>query len=79
MPSAQTHPDTHAGGSAYGIWPKLAALHNSGNPLGLLLQMALGRRPNQRLWERMQLYLMGWATMDELMSAVQREATAKKS
>ena len=40
MPSAQTHPDTHAGGSAYGIWPKLAALHNSGNPLGLLLQMA---------------------------------------
>ena len=46
---------------------------------GLLLQMALGRRPNQRLWERMQLYLMGWATIDELMSAVQREATAKKS
>src|SRR6516164_8190125 len=40
MLSAQTHPDTHAGGSAYGIWPKLAALHNSGNPLGLLLQMA---------------------------------------
>jgi hypothetical protein len=46
---------------------------------GLLLQMVLGRRPNQRLWERMQLYLMGWATIDELMSAVQREATAKKS
>jgi cytochrome P450 len=40
MPSAQTHSDTHAGGSAYGIWPKLAALHNAGNPLGLLLQMA---------------------------------------
>jgi cytochrome P450 len=40
MSSAQIHPDTHAGGSAHGIWPKLAALHNSGNPLGLLLQMA---------------------------------------
>jgi hypothetical protein len=40
MPSAHNHRDTHAGGSAYGIWPKLAALHNSGNPLGLLLQMA---------------------------------------
>jgi hypothetical protein len=39
---------------------------------GLLLQLVLGRRPNQRLWERMQLYLMGWATMDELMSAVER-------
>ncbi len=40
MPSAQTHLDTYADGTAQGIWPKLAALHNSGNPLGLLLQMA---------------------------------------
>jgi cytochrome P450 len=40
MPSAQIHSDTHAGGSAYGIWPKLASLHNAGNPLGLLLQIA---------------------------------------
>jgi Transposase DDE domain len=38
---------------------------------GLLLQLVLGRRPNLRLWERLQLYLMGWATMDELMRAVQ--------
>jgi hypothetical protein len=38
---------------------------------GLLLQTALGHRPNKRLWEKMQLYLMGWATADELMSAVQ--------
>lgn len=37
---------------------------------GLLLQLVLGRRPNQRLWERMQLYLMGWATVDELLKAV---------
>jgi IS4 transposase len=49
---------------------------------GLLLQLALGRRPNQRLWERVQLYLMGWATLDELMIAVQAalaKAGAKKS
>lgn len=37
---------------------------------GLMLQMVLGRRPNQRLWERLQLYLIGWATLEELMSAV---------
>jgi hypothetical protein len=49
---------------------------------GLLLQLVLGRRPNQRLWERVQLYLMGWATLEELMSAVQAaltRASAKKS
>lgn len=48
---------------------------------GLLLQMVLGRRPNQRLWERLQLYLMGWATLEELMSAVQEAnaLAAKKS
>jgi len=48
---------------------------------GLLLQLVLGRRPNQRLWERLQLYLMGWATLDELMSALQAalaKASAKK-
>ena len=37
---------------------------------GLMLQLVLGRRPNKRLWERLQLYMMGWATLDELMSAV---------
>lgn len=49
---------------------------------GLLLQLVLGRRPNQRLWELLQLYLMGWATMDELMSAVQAQVlktSSKKS
>lgn len=38
---------------------------------GLLLQRVLGRRPNQRLWERLQLYLLGWATLEELRQAVQ--------
>ena len=49
---------------------------------GLLLQIVLGRRPNRRLWERLQLYLMGWATLDELMSAAQAALAmpgAKKS
>jgi hypothetical protein len=48
---------------------------------GLMLQIVLGRRPNQRLWERLQLYLMGWATLDELMSAVAEAnaLAAKKS
>jgi hypothetical protein len=39
---------------------------------GLLLQMVLGRRPNQRLWERLQMYLTGWATLEELMAEVER-------
>lgn len=40
---------------------------------GLLLQIVLGRRPNKRLWERLQFYLMGWATAEELMLAVQAD------
>jgi hypothetical protein len=40
---------------------------------GLLLQVVLGRRPNQRLWELLQLYLLGWATAEELMLAVQAD------
>ena len=49
---------------------------------GLLLQVVLGRRPNQRLWERLQFYLMGWASAEELLQAVHTElanAAAKKS
>jgi hypothetical protein len=44
---------------------------------GLLLQLVLGRRPNQRLWERLQFYRLGWATQDELMRAV--HAASEKS
>jgi hypothetical protein len=39
---------------------------------GLMLQMVLGTRPNQRLWESLQMYLAGWATLEELLSAVQK-------
>lgn len=40
---------------------------------GLLLQLALGRRPNKRLWELVQFYLMGWASAEELMRTVHEE------
>jgi hypothetical protein len=43
----------------------------------LLLQLVLGRRPDRRLYERLQLYLMGWASLEELMSAVGK-ATARQ-
>lgn len=40
--------------------------------IGLMLQMLFGRRPNQRVWERVQMYLLGWATLGELMNEVER-------
>jgi hypothetical protein len=48
---------------------------------GLMLQLVLGTRPNQRLWECLQMYLTGWATLDELMRAVEknRALPVKKS
>lgn len=39
----------------------------------VLLQLVTGRRPTKRILELIQLYQMGWATLDELLSAVQRE------
>src|SRR3954464_12359777 len=44
---------------------------------GLMLQQVLGRRPNKRIWERLQLYMMGWATLDELMHAVHEDQALK--
>ena len=48
---------------------------------GLMLQLVLGARPNQRLWEMLQMYLAGWATLEELMRAVEksRALALKKS
>lgn len=37
---------------------------------GLLLQLVIGRRPNKRVMERLQMFLLGWATLEELMSEV---------
>lgn len=39
----------------------------------VLFQLSLGRRPNQRMFELIQLHQMGWATTEELMSGLQRE------
>jgi hypothetical protein len=40
----------------------------------VLLQQALGRRPNQRMWELIQLHQMGVATLEELLAGLRREA-----
>lgn len=49
---------------------------------GVLLQLWLGRRPNKRMLELLQLHQAGWATTEELMSGLcheeQREASRKK-
>jgi len=39
----------------------------------LLLQAVLGRRPNRRMLELIQLYQLGWATLQELIQGIQRE------
>src|SRR6185436_11202918 len=36
---------------------------------GLMLHLLLGRRPNQRLMERLRFYLLGWASAEELAHA----------
>jgi IS4 transposase len=36
---------------------------------GLMLHLLLGRRPNQRLMERLRFYLLGWASAEELARA----------
>ena len=40
----------------------------------VLLQQALGRRPNQRMFELIQLQQMGVASLEELMTGLRREA-----
>jgi len=39
----------------------------------LLLQLATGQRPNKRMLELIQLYQMGWATLEELMRELEAE------
>lgn len=51
----------------------------------VLWQLAIGRRPNKRMLELLQLYQMGWATVDELIGGLKVESAraerraAKKS
>ena len=39
----------------------------------VLLQLALGQRPTQRMLELIQLYQLGWASLDELARGIQAE------
>ena len=39
----------------------------------LLLQKSIGQRPNKRMFEAIQLYLMGMATLDELEAAIENQ------
>lgn len=39
----------------------------------VLIQLCLGRRPNKRMLELVQLYQLGWATVEELIKGLKRE------
>jgi len=62
-------------GVAIQLYPALIA--------ALLFQHYSGRRPNKRQMELIQMYLLGWATVEELLELLQkqmrREPTRKKS
>lgn len=44
----------------------------------LLLQLYSGRRPTKRMMELLQFYLLGWATEEDLVAALQRSAASAK-
>lgn len=43
----------------------------------VLLQLFLGHRPTKRMMELLQFYLMGWASADEVVALIQRQAKPK--
>jgi hypothetical protein len=43
----------------------------------VLLQLCLGRRPNKRMFELIQLYQMGYATTEEVIAGLKREQAAE--
>ena len=43
-----------------------------------LLVLYQGERPNRRQMEAIQFYLMGWATLGELMAKLRPRTSAKK-
>ena len=43
----------------------------------LLLHYFFGRRPNKRMMEAVQFYLMGWATVQEAVALIEKHAKAK--
>jgi hypothetical protein len=44
----------------------------------VLLQLATGRRPTKRMMELIRLYQMGWASLEELMSGLERQTARIK-
>lgn len=44
----------------------------------VLLQLCLGRRPNKRMLELIQLYQMGYATIEEVIAGLKREQTKEQ-
>ena len=45
----------------------------------VLLQEVTGRRPNQRIMELLQFYVMGWASAEEVVALIQRYAGTKSA
>jgi len=45
----------------------------------VLLQLCLGRRPNKRMFELIQLYQMGYATTEEVITGLKRELAREQS
>ena len=45
----------------------------------VLLQLCLGRRPNKRMFELIQLYQMGYATTEEVIAGLKREQAREQS
>jgi hypothetical protein len=45
----------------------------------VLLQLCLGRRPNKRMFELIQLYQMGYATTEEVIAGLKREHAREQS
>ena len=45
----------------------------------LLFQFYTGQRPNKRMWELIQFYMMGWATAEELVTLLERELARQTS
>jgi hypothetical protein len=44
----------------------------------LMLQLFVGRRPNKRVMEFLQFYMMGWATAEEVVALIQKQAAKAK-
>ena len=44
----------------------------------LMLQLFVGRRPNKRVMEFLQFYMMGWATAEEVLALIQKQSAKNR-